>query len=259
MALITSACADEEVARNNFNPAARVVSDVRIDNGQRGDTVNVAVTSWRDIPFKTVTHQAYDYSCGSAAIATLLTYVYGMPTKEQDVFFEMFQKGDQNKIRREGFSLLDMAHYLNNHGLKAQGYRLPVGVIDTYKVPFIAMVNNKGYNHFVVVKTVGNNRVLVGDPNSGNTIYTLQDFGKIWNGISLIVTNEASKAHIAFANQDEWRYTRAHMALRDANDSVTELAALSPMSWQIAPIGNDVLPAATIGSGLSPVGAGGLQ
>ncbi|MDR3424179.1 MAG: C39 family peptidase [Alphaproteobacteria bacterium] len=221
-------------------------SEVVVDNGQRGETVDVGVISWRDLPFQTVKHQAYDYSCGSAAVATLVTYTYGMPTTEADVFKQMFARGNQNKIRREGFSMLDMSNYLNSRGLDAKGVRITEDKIKKYKVPFIALVNNKGYNHFVVVKTLAGDRVLVGDPNTGNTEYSLQDFARIWNGLALIVTNDAIKAREAYNNRKEWRFARAHAPLRNGNDTGAETADL-PVSWQIAPTGPDILPAAMLG------------
>lgn len=140
---------------------AKDEADIPVNNGQKGEIINVGLTSWRDLPFKTVKRQTYDYSCGSAAVATLMTYIYGYPVSEKEVFKEMFLKGDQNKIRREGFSMLDMSHYLNAQGLEAKGYKITVNEIEKYKLPFIALVNSKGYNHFVVVKTLDNDRVLM--------------------------------------------------------------------------------------------------
>ena len=233
-------------------------TEVLVDNGQKGETLGIGLVSWRDLPFQTVKHQAFDYSCGSAAVATLMTYAYDIPTSEKDVFEEMFAKGDQAKIRREGFSMLDMSNYLNAHGLEAKGYKITETSIDKYKLPFIALINNKGYNHFVVVKTMESNRILVGDPNTGNSDYTKDGFSQIWNGLALIVTNDASKAHAAFNNKQEWHFVRAHAPVRDGEDDSVETASLSPMSWQISPTGGDILPITTVGTVASGIVGGGL-
>jgi len=222
-------------------------SEVSISNGQKGSTINVGLVSWRDLPFQTVERQTYDYSCGSAAVATLMTYAYGQSRSEKEVFKEMFDLGNQDKIRREGFSMLDMSRYMNAQGLKAKGYRIALNAVEKNKIPFIALVNNNGYNHFVVVKTVTSARVLVGDPNNGNVDYTRADFEKIWNGLALVVLNRASKAHAAFENPEEWRFVRARAPLRNGNDTGTEMAELSPVAWQIAPTTSDILPAAMVG------------
>ncbi|MDD3370336.1 MAG: C39 family peptidase [Alphaproteobacteria bacterium] len=221
-----------------------------VDNGTKGNTVRVGVVSWRDLPFQTVKRQTYDYSCGAAAVATLMTYVYGVSTTEKAVFREMFERGDQEKIKREGFSMLDMSRYMNAHGLDARGYRVSEQAIVRHKLPFIALVNNNGYNHFVVVKSIGNGRILVGDPNIGSTEYARDDFARIWNGLALVVLNNASKAREAFDNRKEWRFARAHAPLRGANDAGIETPSLPTMDWQVALPVNNILPATLTGANI---------
>ena len=85
---------------------------------------NVPVTSLIGRRFDTVVRQQYDFSCGSAALATLLRFHYDAPQTEQSVFLGMWQDGDQAQIRRLGFSLLDMKRYLAARGIPADGYRV---------------------------------------------------------------------------------------------------------------------------------------
>ena len=70
--------------------------------------LQVPVTSIRQARWAGTLLQQYDFSCGSAAVATLLTHHYGYPISEQAVFEEMYAGGDQPRIQKEGFSLLDM-------------------------------------------------------------------------------------------------------------------------------------------------------
>lgn len=253
-AFLLSGCGAGVSVGSNGAPPVSVVAhkpgenDVLVDNGQKGESVRVGLISWRDLPFQTVKHQAYDYSCGSAAVATLMTYAYGEPTSEESVFKEMFARGNQEKIRRQGFSMLDMSQYLNAHGLNAQGFKITEDAIENYKLPVIALVNNKGYNHFVVVKAIDNGLVLVGDPNLGSVEYTKEAFSHMWNGIALIVTNKATQAHMAYNDKEQWRYVRSHAPLRDGNDEGIQEAALAPMSWQVARTMSDMLPIAMVGS-----------
>lgn len=207
------------------------------------ETLSVSVISWRDLPFQTVKRQTFDYSCGSAAVATLLTYVYGRKTTESDVFRTMFADGDQKKIRREGFSLLDMSKYLNKLGYKASGYKLNLKIVEKHKIPFIALINRDGYMHFVVVKSVVGPAVLIGDPSKGNMIVPRDEFEKMWTGVSLVVKNNARAARSFFADAKEWSY--AHPA---AIPGMGEHPALDSVSlpfpnWQIAPTRLDTLSA----------------
>ena len=262
--LLLSGCADAVATDSGMAPNVNTAvqepdtATLAVDNGQRGETVKVGLISWRDLPFQTVKHQAYDYSCGSAAVATLMTYTYNMPITEKEVFKGMFAQGDQDKIRREGFSMLDMSRFLTEHGLQAQGYKIEEQTIEKYKVPLIALVNNKGYNHFVVVKAMDSGRILVGDPNTGNTEYSRDGFAQIWKGIALIVTNQASQARTAYENPKEWRFARAQAPIRDGNDAGGDTAELGPMSWQIAPISPSLLPATMIGT-VATSSAGGVR
>src|SRR5579859_4744487 len=68
-----------------------------------GESYALHVTSLKEARFKRTIHQQFDFSCGSAAVATLLTYQYDYPVNEQAAFVEMFRNGNQAKIRREGF------------------------------------------------------------------------------------------------------------------------------------------------------------
>ena len=58
-------------------------------HGEGGGSYTVSVISWRDIPFRSVVRQQYDYSCGSAAVATLLRHHYGITVPENEVFQSM--------------------------------------------------------------------------------------------------------------------------------------------------------------------------
>lgn len=233
------------IAKEELFPSSRAdavqASTTEVSNGDKG-MANVHVVSWRDMPFQTVKHQALDYSCGSAAVATLLTYVYGVQTNEEDVFKAMFAAGDQAKIRREGFSLLDMSNYLNQKGFKAVGYKINYSTIEKEKVPFIALINNEGYNHFVVVKSLRAGSILVGDPNKGNVIYTRQAFVRMWNGVALIVTNNANKARSEFANAKEWGFARVAARIENSNlPGVGDTIHAPALNTQMAPTGLDVL------------------
>lgn len=225
-----------------FPEQEMTLSSTSVGNGER-EMVDVPVISWSDMPFQTVKKQALDYSCGSAAVSTLLSYVYGQKTSEGDVFKAMFDAGDKNKIRTEGFSLLDMSQYLNKKGFKAVGYKVDLDVIEKKEAPFIALVNNDGYNHFVVVKSIKGPLVLVGDPSKGNVVYKREDFASMWNGIALVVVNHARKAREVFSSEAEWTYAhaRAMPALGHSADDL--LPALAPLQWQIAPATTDILSA----------------
>lgn len=181
-------------------------------------TVN-KVTSLKEARYRSTIRQQYDFSCGSAALATLLAYHYQDSVTEQEVFKWMYDHGDQAKIRREGFSLLDMKKYLEANGYHADGFYVPLDKLADVGVPAIVLVNIKGYRHFVVVKGVTDKKVLVGDPSAGTRIIPRDEFEKMWNGLVFIIRNKSILTQNNFNRMEEWRRVREKaplgLALRD--------------------------------------------
>lgn len=170
-----------------------------------GDYV-LPITSMKQARTRTTLIQKYDFSCGSAAVATLLTHHYGYPVTEEDVFQGMYTTGDQAKIHKEGFSLLDMKRYLAAHGFEADGFQQPLDKLREARVPAIVLINESGYHHFVVVKGVQGDRVLLGDPARGTRTMSRADFEARWqNSLLFVIHNRMEQARFNVAS--EWRVT----------------------------------------------------
>ncbi|CAE6868547.1 hypothetical protein R75461_08436 [Paraburkholderia nemoris] len=168
-----------------------------------GGYYSLHVTSLKEARFKRTIRQQYDFSCGSAALATLLTYQYNTPTTEQTVFAAMFESGDQDKIRNEGFSLLDIKRYLEAHGFLADGYDLPLEKLEQAQTPAIVLITDHGYHHFVVVKGVRNGRVLVGDPTTGTRVMSRESFEQKWQDrVLFVIHNRHEQAK--FNDSQDW-------------------------------------------------------
>ena len=180
LALFTSVAA----GATGQSPTARIIAEP-------GRTYTVPVKTLKQLKyeraFRTTVRQQYDFSCGSAAIATLLTYHYGRSVDETDVFRRMYEVGDQARIQREGFSLLDMKRYLDASGYQADGIRATIDELARVGVPAIILVQENGYNHFVVIKGVHNGRMVVGDPSIGTRVLPREYVESIWVGGILFV------------------------------------------------------------------------
>ena len=174
-----------------------------------GVAYRIPVTSIKEARFRSTVHQQYDFSCGSAALATLLTYHYNYPMSEQQAFQEMFLKGDQQKIRAEGFSLLDMKRFLAGHGFVADGFELPLDKLVSAKFPAIVLIVEKGYHHFVVVKGVQEDRVLLGDPSGGTRSMGRSTFESVWPNHLLFVIHQrngpANNGKPQFNDVADWK------------------------------------------------------
>lgn len=169
-----------------------------------GANYRVPVTTLKDERFRNTIHQQYDFSCGSAAVATLLTYQYDFPISERIAFVAMFQHGDRAKIRKEGFSLLDIKRFLAALGFQADGFVVPLGKLAQAHLPAIVLIDVHGYHHFVVIKGMLAGRVLIGDPAKGTRSIPVAEFERQWtNHLVFVIHNRRDMA--VFNNRDDWR------------------------------------------------------
>ena len=180
---------------------AASAAEMSLPSGMR---VGMPVKSMKDLRFQATLRQQYDFSCGSAALATLLTHHYGVPTSEQDAFKYMFLSGDQDKIRREGFSLLDMQRFLKSRGYTADGFQLPLDKLIEAKLPAIVLISDKGYHHFVVVKGAEDGRILLGDPSRGTRTIPRERFEEMWANRILFVIHQGPNKP-SFNQAADWR------------------------------------------------------
>lgn len=152
--------------------------------GEAGGAYVMRLTTVKEIrdrqSYRTTIRQQFDFSCGSAALATLLTYHYQRPVSEETIFRAMYSAGDQEKIQRQGFSLLDLKRYLEANGYAADGFEVTLDELAEARTPALALIRENGYNHFVVVKGMRDGRVLVGDPSLGTRILKRADFEALW-------------------------------------------------------------------------------
>jgi uncharacterized protein len=170
---------------------------------QIGGAYSVPATSIKEARFSAMIRQQYDFSCGSAALSTLLTYHYHFPVTEQTVFEEMFAQGEQEKIKREGFSLLDMKRYLEAHGYEADGFEAPLDKLASAGIPAIVLIRENGYSHFVVIKGIRDRRVLIGDPSGGTRALVRSAFESLWvNQILFVISNHQDLA--GFNRASDW-------------------------------------------------------
>ncbi|WP_233842025.1 C39 family peptidase [Dyella sp. 2HG41-7] len=183
-------------------PSLRAATMALNDNA--GQTYILHISTMKEVKYRNTIHQKYDFSCGSAAVATLLTYQYNYPVNEQVVFEQMYIHGDRQKINKEGFSLLDIKQYLHSIGFDADGFQATLGQLEKANLPAIVLIEDRGYHHFVVIKGVRYGRVLVGDPARGTRAIPQDRFDQLWkNGLVFVIHNKRELAH--FNTDSDWR------------------------------------------------------
>lgn len=141
----------------------------------------LAVRSLLELRDDGLVRQHWDLSCGAAAVATLLTFQLGDPVSERQAAVGMLHMTSVRLVRaRLGFSLLDLKRFAATRGFLAAGYgNLQFGEL-VAMAPAIAPIRVSGFGHFVVVRGLRQDRVLIADPAFGNRVMPVSEFLRAW-------------------------------------------------------------------------------
>jgi hypothetical protein len=148
------------------------------------------IRSLKEIRGEGVVRQKWDMSCGAAALSTVLTYDFKDPTPESAIVVWILHRVDPVRVRaRGGFSLLDLKHFAEARGYRAEGFSdVTIEELAQEKTSVITPIRAKGVDHFVVVKGFVAGHVLLADPAFGNMTMRVDQFQALWkNGIVFIV------------------------------------------------------------------------
>jgi len=155
-----------------------------------GAVIYKPIQSVRERKFEDLVQQKTDFSCGAAALATILRQAYWLDVDEEQIITGMLAQSDQNLVRVQGFSMLDMKRYVESIGMRARGYRVAPETLTDIKIPVVVLLDIRGYKHFVVMQRVHDGWVYIGDPVLGHKRFKIDDFVKGWNGIIFAVIGQ---------------------------------------------------------------------
>jgi len=167
----------------------------------------VSMEPYSELKYRHIVRQAYDYSCGSAALVTILKFHIGISVTEQQAMEGMLEKGEKEKIiERRGFSLLDMKRYAASLNVPAAGYKAEVKDLLTLEEPAIVPIDYGGAKHFVVLRGIRNGVVFIADPSAGNLAFSVQEFATLWDKNTLFILSapagQKAPAQLALNDQE---------------------------------------------------------
>ncbi len=136
-------------------------------------TGQVPLKSWKTLRDERVVKQDLDYSCGAAALATLLSEYYRQPVSEAELLKAM-DKGDG----RASFD--DMQRALPAFGFKAQGFAASYAQLARLRMPVVVYLKHRKDDHFSVLRGIDGNTVWLADPSLGNRSYSREQFLQMW-------------------------------------------------------------------------------
>lgn len=172
-------------------PIEQPEKQFRLPMGQISPSVAslpVTIKPQEVLKFRNIVHQAYDYSCGSAALVTVINSYLGIDVSEKDAMEGMMAHGEREKIvARRGFSLLDMKRYLATLGAEGNGFRGTIADLEELKVPAIVPIDYAGFKHFVVFRGIRDGKIFVADPAMGQIIFSTAEFSEHWDNGTLFI------------------------------------------------------------------------
>jgi uncharacterized protein len=148
------------------------------------------VVTWKDATRRNVVMQDYDYSCGAAALATLLKYYFGDPVPETEILKNVLAHLDKETFaerRRDGLSMLDLKQYVERRGYEAAGVRLTPTALKQLRGPVLVYLQDDELHHFAILRGVRENRVYLADPAAGDVRMPVDRFVRKWPGYTLVL------------------------------------------------------------------------
>lgn len=175
--------------------------------------------------FRGVVRQKYDYSCGSAALTTLLAGYVGVRLNERQTMNGLMRFGERSRIiKRRSFSLLDMKRFVGALGLKSGGFKGTLKDLKELNKPVIVPISYAGFKHFVVFKGYKDGRIFVADPALGNISFMENRFESVWddNTLFMITPPESRKfKNLLTINDNDLRVVEDATVNLHAFDRVT--------------------------------------
>ena len=137
---------------------------------------SIPLVTWKDMRDRDLEKQDEDFSCGSAAVATILRSFYGIDVYERDILDEVIRLGDDGTA-----SFHDLQQAVKKFGFRGVGISLSFAKLRTLKVPAVAYLKHQGLDHFSVIRGIGpDGTVWLGDPSWGNRTFSQHQFLEKW-------------------------------------------------------------------------------
>ena len=141
--------------------------------------------TWVDVRDQGIVKQSLDYSCGPAAMATLLSYYFQKPTSEKEILNVLETNSAVWQLppdwRETGVSMAALAKIGKYTGLEAVGIAVDLAMLSRLNIPVIVYLEHRGFPHFSVIRGVDKQgSVQLADPTWGNQLLSQREFAKLW-------------------------------------------------------------------------------
>lgn len=145
--------------------------------------VQIYSWSWKELRQRNVVMQRHDYSCGAAALATILRYYWQDPVGERDVVAVILNMLTNEEILdrvKNGMAISDLRQAAVKMGYQSSIGTMSFADLCGARVPLVVPIRLQEYDHFVVYRGVADGRVYLADPIRGNVRPTVAEFCSQW-------------------------------------------------------------------------------
>ncbi|EON92880.1 peptidase C39, bacteriocin processing [Marinobacter lipolyticus SM19] len=185
--ILTFTMVQEATVVEPFDKGA-IVIEQDVDSSPVKLRSDVRVEPLVEQKFRNIVRQAYDYSCGSAALTTVLNFYLGRTLNERQVMEGLLHYGESERIvQRRAFSMLDMKRLVTALGYPSGGFKASIEDLIDLDHPAIVPIHHAGFKHFVVLRAIRDDRVYLADPAVGNISFTLAQFEEKWDDNVLFI------------------------------------------------------------------------
>ncbi len=135
--------------------------------------------SYLDLRYTNVIEQSNEYTCGAAAVATLLTYFYGIHVTEQDILnmiYESMRARGKKPNKEQGLTAYDLKEALKAKWITSKGFLVKPAALQDYfsrgGLPVIIHLT-KPEKHFEVAVGMIGDHIVIADPSWGRSVTPL--------------------------------------------------------------------------------------
>lgn len=134
--------------------------------------------------------QERDFSCGAAALSTVLVHQWHNQITETQILVAlvlMMSKDEMQDRIKNGLTLTDLRRLSAKLGYQAVMGKLTVDKLRESKVPLIVGITVNEFNHFVVYRGMDDQYVYIADPARGKIRVPIEEFDSQWQQHAVLV------------------------------------------------------------------------